>query len=289
MKRHLPSLLGSIFLISISSAFTWLITTGIKNNNITPQGPKELGQNVSSSDATISSSGRKRESSSGNGSKSVIFKPEINHLKLTEEGIKDRDFNHAIGVVEACGDFSALAVFFEGIRQTEREAFFIRIPNIFSKLGPKHDIAKKLALLEKMNVPSSTLETFKRKILEMEARERYGALRAEGVLATLKDEEFGSICRALATSRMKQGFQCIEDGASESAKRAAASMVTQFAIRAGTMEASKEISSLPPGIIRDEAVAEMVLWLRKTGSENEAAPWLETIQDEKAKARAMGK
>lgn len=235
----------------------------------------------------------KQASSSGKPKTSALHSPQKRPTteKLTLKRTTDlsNPLSAAIHTVESTGDFSQLLSVFDSLSQNDRIGKFLEIPAVFSKLGPKHDIAEKLALLEKVNAPASTLETFKRKILEMEARERYGAMNEEGVLADLKDEEFGSVCRALAMSRLKQGFQCIEDGASENAKRTAASMVGQFAIQAGTMEASKEISALPPGIVRDEAVAEMVLWLKKTGSEKEADPWLETIQDEKAKARAMGK
>jgi hypothetical protein len=195
----------------------------------------------------------------------------------------------SIAVAESSGDFASLASVFDTFSQNDRIGRFQEISSIFSKLGPKHDIAAKMAILEKVNAPDSTLDTFKRKILEAEARERYGELKDDGVLETLTDQEFGYVCRALTTSRIKQGFKCIDDGNSDSAKRTAAGMVTQYAIQAGTMEASKEIAALAPGIIRDEAVAELVLWLRRTGADTEAAPWLETIRDERAKIRALGK
>ena len=54
---------------------------------------------------------------------------------------------------------------------------------------------------------------------------------------------------------------------------------------AGTMAGSQVIGKLPPGIVRDEAVAELVLWLKQTGSKEEAQPWLDSITDEQAKKK----
>ena len=51
------------------------------------------------------------------------------------------------------------------------------------------------------------------------------------------------------------------------------------------MAGSQVIGKLPPGIVRDEAVAELVLWLKQTGSKEEAQPWLDSITDEQAKKK----
>ena len=279
---------GLVVVAIVSAAATWFLASGrdkFSNENSGADGPISNSVIARSRFDTYSPNKPDRTRASNRD-------PSQNSMEgMHKENVSDlaEPLGSAIATAESNGDFSQLQTVFDSLTQNERIGRFQEILSVYSKLGPKHDIEEKLALLEKVNAPASTLETFKRKIFEMEARERYGAMKEEGVLANLKDEEFGSVCRAVTTSRMKQGFQCVEDGTSESAKRTAAGMVARFAIQAGTMEASKEISALPPGIVRDEAVAEMVLWLRKTGSEKEAAPWLETIQDEKAKARAMGK
>lgn len=194
-------------------------------------------------------------------------------------------FRELADVAAANGNFLPLGKFFEGLGQTERYEYFKRIPAIFSKLGPSHDIREKMALLDKVNAPSSSLTALRATVHQMEARERYDQMKEEGILKSLSDKEFAGVCRSIASNRVKQGFANVEDAGSESAKRAAAAEVARCAIAGGTMEASKEIGNLAPGIVRDEAAAELVLWLRRTGSADEAESWVKTIVDEKAKAR----
>jgi hypothetical protein len=206
---------------------------------------------------------------------------------LTRSGTEEQEFNRAVGVAATNGDFIPLSEFFDSLSQLKREEFFRRVPSIFSKLGPTHDIREKMALLEKVNAYASRLENMRMAVLEWEAMERYDQMKEEGVLIKLTNEEFAAVCRRIAMNRVKKAFAAVEDADNETTKRIAAAAVARSVIAGGTMAASKAIGELPAGVVRDEAVAELVLWLRQTNSESEAAPWEAVIADETTKSRIL--
>lgn len=144
-----------------------------------------------------------------------------------------------------------------------------------------------MALLEKVNAYASRLENMRMAVLEWEAMERYDQMKEEGVLIKLTNEEFAAVCRRIAMNRVKKAFAAVEDADNETTKRIAAAAVARSVIAGGTMAASKAIGELPAGVVRDEAVAELVLWLRQTNSESEAAPWEAVIADETTKSRIL--
>lgn len=163
------------------------------------------------------------------------------------------------------------------------------LPSVFTRVGAKADITEKLSILENLSDSKTSLDTFERQIYEAEAKERYDEMQKEGIIGELKPELFAAVIREVGSVRIGKAFERIGDGGTEEARRMAAQALGRYAMRAGTMEGSEEIAKLQPGIIRDEAVAEMVIWMTKTGSAAEAAPWLATIQDPAAKARATPK
>jgi hypothetical protein len=190
-----------------------------------------------------------------------------------------------IEVAESTGDFRPLIDSFSKLSQNDKMGHFNRVAAVYSKLGPKHDIEMKLLMLEMITAPSSLLERYEHSILELEARERYESLKEEGIIHELSVDKFSQVCESLANSRIDKGFSAISDGNGEETQRMAARSVARFAVRADLMEAIRAISSLEPGLIRDEAIVEMVLWLRKTGAHQEAITWVNIIQDTKAKSR----
>jgi hypothetical protein len=192
-----------------------------------------------------------------------------------------------IEVAETTGDFRPLKNSYGELSQGDKMAHFPRIAATYSKLGPKHDIEMKRSILETLSAPASTLARFERAILELEARERYDRLKEDGVIQELSANEFSHVCEAIANSRISKGFSIIADASDEETQRQAARSVARFAVRADLMEASRVIGALPSGIIREEAIAEMVVWLRNTGSGEEAQPWLDEIKDETIKNRLI--
>lgn len=276
-----------IIIIFITAWLTWIAATGHLAGKAKHQSNGEAKENLNidgSSSTQMDTSPRMPKRI-----RSQIIPRSSSTRASSPDLERDAQFQSAIDIVSTSGDFRPLSEFFDSLNQNDRFLFFREIPSVFSKLGPKYDIAKKLAILEKVNASESDLATFRGKVLQMEARERYDEMKESGVLVALSDRDFAAICRSVASSRLKQGFEIIEDGGSDSAKRFAAAEVARYAIRAGTMEASKEIGNLPAGIVRDEAVAELVIWLRRTGSADEAEPWLKSIVDETAKSRLVPK
>ncbi|MEI7912106.1 MAG: hypothetical protein WCK77_20935 [Verrucomicrobiota bacterium] len=195
-------------------------------------------------------------------------------------------FNEAALVARTSGNFGLLANLFGSVNQMDRYLLGLQLPTVFSKLGPIHDIGEKLAIIEQISVPKTQLEDLRRKIYQMEAMERYDAMKSEGVVGTMTSADFSDICGALGRVRLGKAFERAADGGSEEAQRAAASALGVYAMRAGTMEGSQEIAKLPPGMIRDEAAAELVIWLKETGSKEDAQSWLESITDAQARKRA---
>ena len=195
-------------------------------------------------------------------------------------------FDEAAYVASSSGDFSFLLNLFDAIGQQDRYILGCRLPAVFSKLGPGHDIREKMALLNKISVPKAQHDDIRRQIYQMEAMERYDEMKRQGVIERLPTSDFVDICKALGKVRLSKAFERVADGGTEEAQRSAAAALGIYAMQAGTMNGSKEISELPPGIVRDEAVAELVAWLRRTGSPEEAQPWLDTILDAKARERA---
>lgn len=195
-------------------------------------------------------------------------------------------FNEAAHVARASGDFGLLADLFGAVGQNERLVLAHSLPAVFSKLGPSHDLAAKLGILEQLSVPGNSLDDLRRRILTQEAMERYEEMQREGVIGKLTPGDFAHVCAELGGVRLAKAFERVADGGSEEARRAAASALGRRAMTTGPMAGSEVIAKLPPGVTRDEAVAEMVLWLERSGSDQEAQPWLEMIEDAQAKARA---
>ncbi len=173
--------------------------------------------------------------------------------------------NEAAYVASTTGDFSLLANLFGSVSQTDRYLLGRQLPTVFSKLGPTHDIGEKLAIPDKISVSKSQLEDVRRQIYQLEAMERYEELKKEGTVRNLSATDFTDICRALGGVRIGKAFERVADGGDEETQRAAASALGAYAMQAGTMVGSRELTKLPPGVIRDEAVAELVLWLKQTG------------------------
>src|SRR5690606_1329679 len=121
---------------------------------------------------------------------------------------------------------------------------------------------------------ASQIEFHRKKILEAEARQRFDQLKEQGIISSLESKDFATLCLGMAKSKLAKGFSLIVEGKDEESRRVAASEVTRYAMEVGTLEASKEIQKLPSGILKDEAVAEMVIYLARGGSEAEAKPWL---------------
>jgi hypothetical protein len=195
------------------------------------------------------------------------------------------EYERLVNLASDMGDFSGLEEYFNHVGEKERYEVLIAAIGIFSPMGPTHDVKKKLGLLNKLNQPSSVLASLHEKIIEVEARERYDEMKQEGFLASLSDGDFAVACRSITKCRVAEGFKMVGDGKSESAKRHAAGEVARTAIASGLMEASVEIGKLEPGIVRDEAVVELVKWLRRTGSPGEALAWAETVKDDVSRAK----
>jgi len=204
---------------------------------------------------------------------------------LSPDKADDHAFKRYAEIAAASGDYTLLSKLFDNLGQDKREYYFQQAVSIFSPLGPAHDIREKLTLLEKVEAYASSLEGMRKSVFEREAVERYEAMRNEGVLKALSDEEFAAVCRRISINRVGKAFDAVEDAGSESAMRAAAAAVARSAIAGGTMAASKAIGELPAGVIRDEAIVELVVWLRQTNSKDEAAPWEALITDENARNR----
>jgi hypothetical protein len=283
MKRHLVLLGSALLLVALTASATWVIASRHAEAKYRTESPSVVEGSVGPYQGgpirQLREGGHRPDGQTLLRSTNTRTPPGI-----TASG-QDAELHRLAELASASGDFAPLGDFLEGVSQSERFRYFDRIPTIFSKWGPSHDIREKMSLLDKLNAPASTLAALRNSILRMEARERYSEMKEEGFLKTLSDDEFAEVCRAIATSRINRAFTSVEDAPSESAKRAAAAAVAKRAIAGGTMEASREIAKLPPGLVRDEAVAELVLFLRLTGSGSEAAPWIETIQDEEARER----
>lgn len=273
----------------ITAAITWIVASEIqqKSSKDKKSDRKELSGNPSLSGPVFPKDRNQRTVPNVRKPESFLSRAErnIEQAPRTPGEVDDHVFNRSAEIAATSGDFGPLSRFFDSLSQVKRDHYFRQVPTIFSKLGPSHDIREKLALLEKVNIYASSLESMRVAVLEREAVERYDEMKEEGILKTLTDKEFAAVCRRIASNRVEKGFTAVEDANSETAMRVAAATVARSAIAGGTMAASKTIAELPAGVIRDKAVAELVLWLRKTNSEDEAAPWEALIIDENSKAR----
>ena len=198
-------------------------------------------------------------------------------------------FMEAWHVAKTTGNFDQINDLFLAVEQKQRYVIATMLPMVFSKLGPEYDIPKKLDILENLSDIKTSLDSLERQIYQAEAKERYDEMQKAGIVGELSPENFAAVIQAVGGIRLGKAFERVADGGTEEAQRRAAAALGRYAMRAGTMEGSEEIAKLQPGIIRDEAVAQMVIWMNQTGSGAEAAPWLETIQDPVAKARATPK
>lgn len=216
------------------------------------------------------------------------IKDALDYLSTPDEMRKEvaKLYDEAAYAARSTGDFGQLANLFTALSQSDRHLLGHQLPTIFSKLGPTHDISEKLAILDKISIPRAAFEEIRRRIYQMEAMERYDDMKREGIVGKLPTGDFVDVCSELGKARLGKAFERVADGGTEETQRAAAAALGVYAMQAGTMNGSKIISELPPGIIRDEAVAELVSWLKRTGSKQEAQPWLDTIMDAKARERA---
>ncbi len=198
-------------------------------------------------------------------------------------------FMEAWHVAKTTGDFEPIKNLFSAIDQKERYQLSSMLPSVFSKFGPEYDLAQKREILNSIIVEKDSFDRLERSIYQAEAKERYDEMKQAGIITDLKPEIFSSVIQAVGEIRLGVAFERINDSGSEEARRLAAIALSRYAMKTGTMEASEEIAKLEPGIIRDEAVAEMVIWMNRTGSADQVLPWLETIHDPIAKARATPK
>jgi hypothetical protein len=290
LKLILSIVTGTIGVASITwiLAINFLHTSKIQSDSVDNFDRSK----ISNSPDRKSRLNQHRKSRAEMANSSLVGEAKSNRLEATSNAHgsdRDTQFQSAIEIVSSSGDFRPLSSFFDSLSQKDRFRYFDKVPSIFSNLGPKHDIAEKMAILAKLNVSASDIFTLRSRILQMEAKERYDEMKEAGVLKALTDKEFAMVCGKIATSRIEKAFSAAEDGGSESAMRSAASAVARSAIAGGTMEASKAIGGLPAGIVRDEAVADLVLFLRRTNSIDEAKPWEALIIDDKARKRIHGR
>jgi len=199
-------------------------------------------------------------------------------------------FDEAKKRISATGNYRYLENLVEGVKQSDvgendLTTLGVRLSEVFSKMGPSYDIREKKRLMESLEPSEGKRGTYKIYMLNEEAKERYSQMREEGEIAKLSTQEFASICWAMAEVRPEKAMERVADGPSEDAIREAAARVARFTMGKGSMEASQMIQRLPAGIIRDEAVAEMVIALNKLDSGDEAKAWLATITDEQARVR----
>ena len=208
--------------------------------------------------------------------------PTINRLAWMFDEAKKR--------ISATGNYRYLENLVEGVKRSEvgenaRTTLGVRLSEVFSKMGPAYDIREKTRLMESLEPFEGKRGTYKICMLNEEAKERYTQMKQEGEVAKLSTQEFASVCWAMADIRPEKAMLRVADGPTEDARREAAARVTKFSMERGSMETSQMIQKLPTGIIRDEAVAEMVIALNKQGSGEEAKAWLATITDEQARLR----
>lgn len=197
------------------------------------------------------------------------------------------EFLKASEVIAANGNYSYLHQLINDIPLEKRAILFVHLPRIFSKLGPVHDIKQKFLLAEKLSNNQNDLKNLREAILGAEAVYRIGDMREEGVLKSLNDADFSIVCRSLGLKSLSEGFALASEGSNESSVRLAASTIAGAAMASGPLAASSTISKLPKGLVRDEAIAEMVVWLKNSGSAAEAKPWIDAISDPKARKRAI--
>ena len=211
---------------------------------------------------------------------------------LTADRLHDsaqKRFDESFEVACATGNFAALKEFISEVNADKRPYFINRLSRAFSKLGPRHDIEEKLRIIEASNVSADDSIYLRRLILQREASQRFEQMEREGIVETLDERDFSDVCHSIAESRPSRAFAVAHHGRSEEGIRMASRAIARCAIRGGVMGASKEILGLRDGIVRDEAAAELVLWLNNAGSQEEAAAWLATIADDTARSRAMEK
>jgi hypothetical protein len=202
-------------------------------------------------------------------------------------GVVAPDFTEEVARITRYGDYSGFSRKLSNLEPNQRMTYAQRIPELFSPLGPAHDVAEKIKLIGVLDAPIDYQNSTRDAVFRQEGKRRFDEVVKSGLIQELHKEDFSAMCVALSTVSLARGFDAVADGADAEMQRFAARKVASFSMMAGPLEASKEISQLPAGFIRDEIVAEMVLFLKRTGSPDDAAAWADTIIDEQAKQRVQ--
>jgi hypothetical protein len=200
-------------------------------------------------------------------------------------GVAAPDFTDEIARIGIYGDYSGFARKLSMLEPNQRMTYAKQIPELFSLLGPTHDVGEKIKLIGILDAPIDYQNSIRDAVFQQEGMRRFDEVVNSELIQKIYNEDFAAMCVALSTVDLSRGFGGVAFGANEEMQRFAARKVGEFSMMAGPFEASKEISQLPAGFIRDEIVAEMVLFLDRTGSGDDAATWAGTIIDEQAKQR----
>lgn len=215
----------------------------------------------------------------------AVFQRKPPSPELIINGVQALDFRSETAQIALSGDFSGFAQALSVLDLNQRIIYGRKIPLLFSPLGPAHDVPEKLKLIELMGSQVDLQESIRRSVFEEEAKLRFAEVVSSGCIELIDNEDFASMCVGLSKTGLSRGLSAAASGANAEMQRHAARKVASFSMLAGPLEASQAISQLPAGMVRDEIVAGMVLFLKRTGSADEAAAWAATIIDEQARKR----
>lgn len=205
-------------------------------------------------------------------------------LPPEDNGSPPPDANTAKDSIRKNGDYRDAAAFMARSSTGEKFIFMMQIGELLSPAGSRHDLTEKGKLIDMLPSSDPKVPYLREKALTAEAEERYDSLKKDGVLDELKKNELAIVYQAVARLDPATAFDKIADLKSEDSRRIAASAVARQWVTVDFMDASKRIEKIPPGPLRDEASAELVIGLWNIDSP-EAAAWFDSIRDPKALRR----
>lgn len=190
----------------------------------------------------------------------------------------------ALRAANSKGEITQLKTVMTAIGPIERiEVFHTKILELATPLGAAHDIDAMLDLARE--VKSYSQEKLREEVFE-KAAERLDELNSSGFLSELAPSDFALLCGSVAQTNGTRAFDAAAEARDEESRRTAAARVMSQILKYDSYAAAEKLSEIPEGLVRDEATAEMIVWLVGRGSSAEALPWLDQIADPTARDRA---
>ena len=187
------------------------------------------------------------------------------------------------GVADACamvreqGDFRPLRECLLDMSMTDRFCIISgELVRLRSRLGNGHDYAGKLAIINEFGGASSM--DLKNRLLKATGKD-LDPVGDRDFIMSLDSESWKTGVGGAAEQNANKAFEFAVADLGDAHQRIACAEVTRVWLGLDSVAASKRLSALPKGALKDVAIGEMVSWLMRKGSAAEATPWIAEISD----------